>query len=102
MRRAVVITVVSLLALTVLACSPQEPHPAVGRNATAIKALEEVVSDFRAEVRSQAEEQEANLRQTLDDQLDAIAALQEKRLPTAWRKFARAAAALPTTPSTTG
>lgn len=79
MRRIVVITVVSLLALTVLACSPPEPHPTVGRNAAAIKVLEEVVSDFRAEVRSQAEEQEANLQQALDDQLDAVAGIQEKK-----------------------
>ena len=77
MRRAVVITVVSLLALTGLACNP--PDPNVGRNAAAIRALEEVFGDFRAEVRHQAEEQEANLQQALDDQMEAVAALQENK-----------------------
>ena len=79
MRRAVVITVVSLLALTALACSQPEPDPNVARNAAAIRALEEVFGDFRAEVRHQAEEQEANLQQALDDQLDAVAKIQEEK-----------------------
>ena len=79
MRRAVVITIVGLLALTALACSQPEPDPNVARNAAAIRALEEVFGDFRAEVRHQAEEQEANLQQALADQMEAVAALQEEK-----------------------
>lgn len=79
MRRIVVIAVISLLALTVLACSKPEPDPRIAQNAATIKALEEVVSVFRREVRDQAEEQEANWQSTLDERLAATVDHEETR-----------------------
>lgn len=77
MRRIVVISAISLLALTLLACS--QPDPRVAQNAAAVQALEEAVTAEIARVREQAEAQEANLQQALDEQMETVAALQEKK-----------------------